>query len=250
MGVPLCVGFPFGLNNLIAEKAMPVTILVLLNPGVNDDGNSNRSVEYDTLERSLRDVPGEGDPPRGREEVPPARRPRRPRHRRGLSSGGICAFTAAWERPDLFGKVLTHDRQLHEHPRRRTSTPASSARPPKKPIRVFLSGRHQRPDQPARRLVAGQRGDVRGPQGEGLRRLLPEGPGLPRLLDLRPAAPRGPSPDLGRRQALSSRGSRSRENDVTRIAAGHGDGGVDGTRARAGPSRPGHLHRSHFSSIL
>src|SRR3954453_4918301 len=36
-------------DNLIAAKAMPVTILLLLNPGVNDDGTKNRSVEYDTL---------------------------------------------------------------------------------------------------------------------------------------------------------------------------------------------------------
>ena len=26
----------------------------------------------------------------------------------GLSSGGICAFTVAWERPDAFGKVVSH----------------------------------------------------------------------------------------------------------------------------------------------
>ena len=26
----------------------------------------------------------------------------------GISSGGICAFTAAWERPDSFGKVISH----------------------------------------------------------------------------------------------------------------------------------------------
>ena len=26
----------------------------------------------------------------------------------GLSSGGICAFTAAWQRPDIFHKVLSH----------------------------------------------------------------------------------------------------------------------------------------------
>ncbi len=25
-----------------------------------------------------------------------------------FSSGGICAFTAAWEKPDQFGKVLSH----------------------------------------------------------------------------------------------------------------------------------------------
>ena len=26
----------------------------------------------------------------------------------GISSGGACAFTAAWEMPDLFSKVLSH----------------------------------------------------------------------------------------------------------------------------------------------
>ncbi|MFO1093475.1 MAG: alpha/beta hydrolase-fold protein [Planctomycetaceae bacterium] len=26
----------------------------------------------------------------------------------GISSGGICAFTVAWGRPDQFGKVLSH----------------------------------------------------------------------------------------------------------------------------------------------
>ena len=33
-----------------------------------------------------------------------------PSHRTicGISSGGICAFTAAWYRPDAFGRVLSH----------------------------------------------------------------------------------------------------------------------------------------------
>jgi len=33
-----------------------------------------------------------------------------PRHRAicGISSGGICAWTVAWERPDAFRKVLSH----------------------------------------------------------------------------------------------------------------------------------------------
>ena len=26
----------------------------------------------------------------------------------GISSGGICAFNAAWHRPDRFGRVLSH----------------------------------------------------------------------------------------------------------------------------------------------
>ena len=26
----------------------------------------------------------------------------------GISSGGICAFNAAWHRPDVFGNVISH----------------------------------------------------------------------------------------------------------------------------------------------
>jgi enterochelin esterase family protein len=94
-------------DNLIAEGAMPVTILVLLNPGVNDDGKSNRSVEYDSLgdtyARFLETevLPGISQEYNVRDD---------PRFRAigGASSGGICAFNAAWERPGLFGKVCSH----------------------------------------------------------------------------------------------------------------------------------------------
>jgi enterochelin esterase family protein len=55
----------------------------------------------------------------------------------GISSGGICAFTVAWQRPDAFRKVLSHMgsftniRGGHVYPALIRSTPA-------KPIRVFL----------------------------------------------------------------------------------------------------------------
>jgi enterochelin esterase family protein len=55
----------------------------------------------------------------------------------GLSSGGICAFTAAWQRPDYFHKVLSHIgsfaniRGGHEYPQMIRSTP-------KKDIKIFL----------------------------------------------------------------------------------------------------------------
>jgi enterochelin esterase family protein len=55
----------------------------------------------------------------------------------GISSGGICAFTAAWHRPDRFGRVLCHCgsftaiRGGHNYPYLIRSTP-------KKPIRVWL----------------------------------------------------------------------------------------------------------------
>jgi enterochelin esterase family protein len=66
----------------------------------------------------------------------------------GLSSGGICAFTAAWERPDAFGKVLswvgsfTDIRGGHVYPSLIRKTP-------RKPIRVFLQDGKNDLDVPA-----------------------------------------------------------------------------------------------------
>jgi len=57
----------------------------------------------------------------------------------GISSGGICAFTAAWERPDYFHKVMSHVgsftdiRGGHVYP---TLIRKSS----KRDFRVFLQG--------------------------------------------------------------------------------------------------------------
>ena len=70
----------------------------------------------------------------------------------GISSGAICAFTAAWHNPDRFGRVLSHCgsfvnlRGGHNYPYLVRSTP-------RKPIRVFLQsgssdGRHIYGDWP------------------------------------------------------------------------------------------------------
>jgi enterochelin esterase-like enzyme len=56
----------------------------------------------------------------------------------GISSGGICAFTVAWQRPDALSKVLSHVgsftniRGGHVYPALIRKTK------PAKPIRVFL----------------------------------------------------------------------------------------------------------------
>ena len=105
---------PTVFDNLIHEKAMPVTIGVYITPGefpdkVGRDGKpqSNRSFEYDTLS-------GEYAKFLETELLPEVaktyklRTDAKGRAICGISSGGICAFTAAWERPDLFGKVLSH----------------------------------------------------------------------------------------------------------------------------------------------
>jgi len=104
---------PVVFDNLIDSGDMPVTIAVFINPGhdgksilQNPWRSSNRSVEYDTLgdkysrflmEEILPEVQKKyklTDNPAGWAIG-------------GASSGGICSFTVAWERPDKFGKVFS-----------------------------------------------------------------------------------------------------------------------------------------------
>src|SRR4029079_16641426 len=55
----------------------------------------------------------------------------------GASSGGICAFTVAWERPDAFRKVLSHIGSF-TNIRGGQVYPALIRKTEKKPLRVFL----------------------------------------------------------------------------------------------------------------
>ena len=55
----------------------------------------------------------------------------------GASSGGICAFTVAWERPDAFRKVLSHIGSF-TNIRGGHVYPALIRKSDRKPIRVFL----------------------------------------------------------------------------------------------------------------
>jgi enterochelin esterase-like enzyme len=132
------------LDNLIARAEIPTTIAIFIEPGVFADTTvSNRSFEYDTLSdqfsRFLLEeiVPEVGKTYRLRSD--PAGRVTA-----GLSSGGICAFTAAWQRPDQFGKVLSWIGSFTNIAGGTTlregghNYPALIRRVPRKPIRVFL----------------------------------------------------------------------------------------------------------------
>ncbi|HWK05798.1 MAG TPA: SMP-30/gluconolactonase/LRE family protein [Puia sp.] len=111
---------PTVFDNLIARKEMPVTIGVFINPGrvlAADTAASldrfNRSFEYDglgdvyvrfLLEELLPEVEkhsaGDGRPIRLSKKG-------NDRAIGGSSSGAICAFTAAWERPAEFSRVFS-----------------------------------------------------------------------------------------------------------------------------------------------
>jgi enterochelin esterase-like enzyme len=124
-------------DNLIAAGQMPVTVLLLLNPGVNDDGTSNRSVEYDTLDdRYVTFLEKEALPLVTKEYQ--LRDTADARAIGGASSGGICAFTAAWGRPDLFGRVCSQIGSF-TNIRGGDAYPMLVRQAPRKPVKVFLA---------------------------------------------------------------------------------------------------------------
>jgi enterochelin esterase family protein len=135
---------PTVFDNLIAAKEMPVTIGVFLNPGVvpppegdkDAKPRQNRSFEYDTLsDQYARFLEKEILPEVARDYN--LRTDAGGRAICGISSGGICAFTAAWERPDLFGRVLSHVGSF-TNIRGGDVYPGLIRKTEKKPIRVFL----------------------------------------------------------------------------------------------------------------
>lgn len=105
---------PIVFDNLIHQKAMPVTIGLFINPGQHGEElpkdpfrADNRSNEYDTLTNQYARLLIEELIPEISKKYALSNDPQM-RAVGGLSSGGICAFTAAWQRPDQFGKVLSH----------------------------------------------------------------------------------------------------------------------------------------------
>ena len=137
---------PVVFDNLIHRGEMPVTIGVFIDPGIFraelpaklewDPKPENRSVEYDTLSDAYAQFLLTEILPIVQEAYVISDDPDQ-RAIGGASSGGICAFTAAWERPDQFRRVLscigsfTDIRGGHRYP-------DIIRESEKKPLRVFL----------------------------------------------------------------------------------------------------------------
>jgi enterochelin esterase-like enzyme len=97
------------LDNLIAQKKVPVMIAISIGNGGGDAQGSQRGLEYDTMSGLYAEfVEAEVLPlvekrcnvkltkdPHGRATM-------------GCSSGGSCALIMAWYRPDLYHRVLTY----------------------------------------------------------------------------------------------------------------------------------------------
>jgi enterochelin esterase-like enzyme len=94
------------LDNLIYRGDIPVMIAAFIDPGkFIDDGRSNRSEEYNSVDDRYARVIVDELLPRLYDHYRISRDP--DRHGiAGWSSGAIAAFTVAWERPNQFHKVL------------------------------------------------------------------------------------------------------------------------------------------------
>ncbi len=137
---------PIVLDNLIHQGDMPITIGIFIDPGHKKEKlpekrgwrptPENRSFEYDTLsDQYVRFLIEEIIP----EVAKSYKLTDDPEQRAicGISSGGICSFTAAWERPDYFRKVLSHVGSF-TNIRGGHHYQAMLRKTEKKPIRVFL----------------------------------------------------------------------------------------------------------------
>lgn len=133
------------LDNLIHQGEIPIVIGIFIDPGHHGElpkrrgwipTPSNRSFEYDTLSDQYARFLLEEILPTVSEQFRLTEDPEQ-RAIVGMSSGGICAWTVAWERPDQFRKVISHIgsfvniRGGHQYP-------SLIRKSEKKPIRVFL----------------------------------------------------------------------------------------------------------------
>jgi len=138
---------PTVFDNLIYRREMPVTIAVFINPGHHADQSEptdsewgdrtgNRPLEYNALDAKYSRLILEELMPELKKQYNISDNP--DDHAiAGASSGAICAFTVAWQRPDQFQKVIstigsfTNIRGGHVYP-------DLIMKDDPKPIRVFL----------------------------------------------------------------------------------------------------------------
>jgi enterochelin esterase-like enzyme len=108
---------PYVFDNLIYRREMPVTIAVFINPGHTPeqkestdsewgDATNNRRVEYNALDDTYSKLIVDELLPELKKSYNLSDKPE-DHAIAGASSGAICAFTVAWQRPDEFRKVIS-----------------------------------------------------------------------------------------------------------------------------------------------
>lgn len=132
-------------ENLVAQKLLPPIVYVLIAPGTASDGRAMRSIEYDTVtDRYPKFLMEEVLP-----EVEKSYKLRPDAYSRaiaGESSGGICAFNAAWFMNDHFSRVhsaVGSFTSIQWHPEEKLDGgnvyPFKVRKEPKHNIRIWMS---------------------------------------------------------------------------------------------------------------
>ncbi|MFF3907812.1 alpha/beta hydrolase [Streptomyces sp. NPDC001848] len=131
------------LDNLIHRGEIPVTIGVFVDPGVlnNAEQSKNRNAEYDAFDdRYVTFLLAEIIP-----QVTRRYSIAKDADQWGIcggSSGGNCAFTAAWMRPDKFRRVICYLSSFTQMPNG-NPYPALILNAPRKPLRIFMQAGHR-----------------------------------------------------------------------------------------------------------
>jgi len=134
---------PIVYDNLIYQKKLPVTICLFVNPGNNTKDypedrfrSSNRADEYDVLDDRYATLLIDEIIPELKKKYNISNDPKM-HGIGGLSSGAICAFTAAWEHPEYFQKVLS---QIGSYTNIRggNNYPSIIRKHKKKDIKIFM----------------------------------------------------------------------------------------------------------------
>jgi enterochelin esterase family protein len=134
---------PIVYDNLIYQKKLPITICLFVNPGHNTKDYpesrfraSNRADEYDVLDDRYTTMLMDEIIPELKKKYNISNDPKM-HGIGGLSSGAICAFTAAWEHPEYFHKILS---QIGSYTNIRggNNYPSIIRKHKKKEIKIFM----------------------------------------------------------------------------------------------------------------
>ena len=126
------------LDSLMHSGEIPLTVGVFVDPGQSDTVPRQRNIEYDTMDDTYVTFIDDEILPlvEATVNVTLSRDPAQ-RTAMGISSGGICAFNMAWQRPQSYGNVISHCGSFvnikggHEFPFMVRNIP-------RKPIKVFM----------------------------------------------------------------------------------------------------------------
>jgi enterochelin esterase-like enzyme len=136
------------LDNLIAEKRVPVMIAISIGNGGGDAQGSERGLEYDTMSGLYAEFVEKEVLPRVEKEynVKLTKDPEG-RATTGCSSGGAAAMAMAWYHPDLYHRVLSYSGTfVNQQWPYNSETPHGAwnfhetliPNSPKKPLRIWM----------------------------------------------------------------------------------------------------------------